>query len=216
MIDLVFECRRNGLPLYLFILLTVRFIAHSRCLLHGLPNFEVPSVSLIMPAFLPRMKQGQNTATASNTNRLSEKIGKQIDNIIFVHKNPSRVDEIEKTLTPPKDPTALLDRCVKIMENINSKLTLSGNNTTNVLSVKEQMEYLYERRKGKFDAERCYRLLSKNLSADALPNEKRSIKTKGRTLSYEFKEKLTGFVTKKGSTLWSDERIDEFIGSMMS
>jgi len=48
-----------------------------------------------------------------------------------------------------------------------------------------------------------------------LSHRKAAIKGKGKSLSYEFRERLIGFVQKRGGILCENERIDELVKSFM-
>lgn len=145
---------------------------------------------------------------------LLRKIESQIDKIAFLHANPIQAREIRKTIGALSNPQELLRRCIARMDKLNSQMNPMKHTMSSIPSIEEQLRYLYERKKV-FDENKVYTLLAKNKVDVMLSNKKAAFKSKGKTLSYEFKEKLTGFLTKRGCASWNDEKIDDFISSMM-
>ncbi|KAL7347544.1 hypothetical protein P7C65_06s1g09350 [Encephalitozoon intestinalis] len=150
----------------------------------------------------------------NTTKELLRKIESQIDKVAFLHSNPTQAREIGKALPPLHHPQEILGRCIARMDRLNSMMNPMKCFTTSIPSIEKQVEYLHQRKK-EFDEDKCYSLLTKNRVDGILSNRKATIRTKGRTLSYEFKEKLTGFLSKRGNASWSNEKIDDFINSMM-
>ncbi|AFM98466.1 hypothetical protein EHEL_060950 [Encephalitozoon hellem ATCC 50504] len=142
------------------------------------------------------------------------KIEHQIDKITFLHTNPTQVKEVKKALNTLDNPQEVLRRCIARMDKLNLQINPMRHAMSSIPSIEEQLKYLYERRKT-FDENKTYAFLVKNKADVMLSNKKAAFKSKGKTLSYEFKEKLTGFLTRRGCISWSDEKIDDFISSMM-
>ncbi|AFN83188.1 hypothetical protein EROM_060960 [Encephalitozoon romaleae SJ-2008] len=145
---------------------------------------------------------------------LLRKTESQIDKIAFLHANPTQAREIKRTIDTLDNPQELLRRCIARMDKLNSLMNPMKHTISTIPSIEEQLKYLYERKKA-FDENKVYTLLAKNKVNVMLSNKKAAFKSKGKTLSYEFKEKLTGFLTRRGCASWSDEKIDDFISSMM-
>ncbi|CAD25461.2 hypothetical protein [Encephalitozoon cuniculi GB-M1] len=157
------------------------------------------------------MEEAQSRSTMK---KLLRKIESQIDKVSFLYTNPTQTAEIKKMLDTEEDSRATLRKCISRMDRLNSYMNPMKCGTVSIPSIEEHLKYLYERR-GVFDEGKCYALLTKNRIDTMLSNRKAAIKSKGKTLSYEFKERLTGFLSKRGSASWSNEKIDDFISSMM-
>lgn len=172
------------------------------------------------PSFNPIMSQEPSSdIAASGINKLLRKIETQIDKVVLIHESPERMKEIRKTLASlSEEPSRILKKCIRKMEGLGSKLGFPGHSTDKVLSLKRQVEDLCKKKNGKFDGTKCPSLLVRNRSIDiSFPNKrKKHIKNKDKILSYEFREKLTGFLSKRGGILWTDERVDDFIRSLMN
>jgi hypothetical protein len=155
---------------------------------------------------------------SSKLNELVAKIESQIDQVVFIHENPRQVSELRGALLPlPRPSHRMLESCIKKMEEINGFIAQSTGAATEPLPIRRQLEFLYNARKHSFDDCKCYTSLVKNRRVSILfPNRKAAVKNSRRTITYEFREKLIGFLPKQGSLKWSDEKIDNFIKSLMS
>jgi hypothetical protein len=166
-------------------------------------------------------EQSNSTALMNGTTKcLLKKIQAQIDKIAFLHANPTQYSEIKKEVGKGMQETMLesariVEKSIERMNKVNKQLNPIEDDVNVVGCVLSQMQYLYERRKGVFDEGKCCGLLTSNRVETMLSHRKAVIKGKGKTLSYEFKEKLIGFVQKRGSILWENERVDELVKSLM-
>lgn len=158
-----------------------------------------------------------NQTLPFNGDNLRKTVQTQIDKVVFIHDNPDKMEEVERSLPRlSRNPSGILARCITRMERLNS-LLVSPELSSQHISIETQLENIYERRKGTFNPNRCYILLTRNRAIDTMSSKKRrTVRTKDRTLSYEFREKLTGFLSRRGNTLWSNEKIDDFIHSIMN
>lgn len=129
------------------------------------------------------------------------KIEQQISDIVALHADP----RAEPATQCSGDPQRILDRCIRRMER------LSPHADGDASSLRAQLAYLSQKRRDAFDVFACP-LFRGRLSC----KKKTVVKSKDRTLSYEFRDKLTGFLSRRGAVLWSDEKLDEFIRSMMA
>ncbi|KAM0672497.1 hypothetical protein OCOL_000225 [Ordospora colligata] len=167
-------------------------------------------------------EQNNRTALMNDTTKcLLKKIQTQIDKITFLHANPTQYSEIKKEIGKDMQKTMLestriVEKIIERMNKVNKQLNPIEDDVSVVGCVRSQMQYLYERRKKVFDEGKCCGILTSNRVDTMLSHGKAVIKGKGKTLSYEFKEKLIGFVQKRGSILWENERVDELVKSLMS
>lgn len=159
------------------------------------------------------MSKSTDAAARGSTKELLRRIDGQIDKVAFLYSNPTQAAQVAAMLGAPVDSSSVLAKCITRMERLSSPPGPLA--TAGTPSVRQQLEYLHERRAGAFDEHKCYSLLAKNRAHAMLSNRKAAIRTKGRTLSYEFKEKLTGFLSTRGCIPWPNDKIDDFIQSMM-
>jgi hypothetical protein len=135
---------------------------------------------------------------------LINEIKNQIEKLITLYDHPSTPIQIQPL---DEDSEQIIRRSISRLEKLNSWI--------NNISVESQLQYIYEKRqKVTENIFKCYTpLTGKHHTQKHLNKQK---KPKNRTLDHEFKEKLAGFITKQGCPIWDDEKIDDFIRSIMN
>lgn len=165
--------------------------------------------------------QSSSTALMNGTaRRLLKRIQAQIDRIAFLHANRTQCGETRKEVGKDMQEAMLesariVEKSIGRMDRLNALLSPIEDEVNVVGCVRSQVQYLCERRKGVFDEGKCCGLLTGSRVETMLLHRKAVMKGKGKTLSYEFKEKLIGFVQKRGSILWENERVDKLVESLM-
>ncbi|KAH9411228.1 hypothetical protein HK407_07g12210 [Ordospora pajunii] len=151
---------------------------------------------------------------------LLKEIQAQIDKIVFIHANPTQYTEIKKAIGKDMRKTSIesariIEKSIERMDKVNALLSPAQEKAGVAGCLRSQLQDVCKRRAGAFDEGRCCALLASSRVETILSHRKAAIKGKGKSLSYEFRERLIGFVQKRGGILWENERIDELVKSFM-